>query len=188
MCGETGKISKKASQTLTPGEFPAQRPVTRSFDVFFDLRLNKPLSKQPRGWWFETPTWSLWRQCNATTGILLCYNWLVYTGLFPRCFIIVNFIDDTTRNVLVNKNDSLSTILEFLHHSTVTWTLHRLKSQITRLFTQQIVYVNNIQNMKARYSLVLREGNPPETGGFPSKMISNAENDHISWTQIILII
>ena len=30
-----------------PGEFPAQRPVTRSFDVFFDLRLNKQLSKQP---------------------------------------------------------------------------------------------------------------------------------------------
>ena len=28
------------------GEFPAQRPVTRSFDVFFDLRLNKRLSKQ----------------------------------------------------------------------------------------------------------------------------------------------
>ena len=29
-----------------PGEFPAQRPVTRSFDVFFGLRLNKRLSKQ----------------------------------------------------------------------------------------------------------------------------------------------
>ena len=28
-----------------PGEFPAQRPVTRSFGVFFDLRLNKRLSK-----------------------------------------------------------------------------------------------------------------------------------------------
>ena len=37
------------------GEFPAQRPVTRSFDVFFDVRLNKRLSKQLRGWWFETP-------------------------------------------------------------------------------------------------------------------------------------
>ena len=48
-----------------PGEFPAQRPVTRSFDVFFDLRLNKRLSKQPWGWWFETPSWSLWRQCNG---------------------------------------------------------------------------------------------------------------------------
>ena len=40
-----------------PGEFPAQRPVTRSFDAFFDLRLNKRLSKQPRGWWFQTPSW-----------------------------------------------------------------------------------------------------------------------------------
>ena len=48
-----------------PGEFPTQRPVTRSFDVFFDLRLNKRLSKQPRGWLFETPSWSLWRQCNV---------------------------------------------------------------------------------------------------------------------------
>ena len=47
-----------------PGEFPAQRPVTRSFDVFFDTRLNKRLSKQPWGWWFETPEWSLWRHHN----------------------------------------------------------------------------------------------------------------------------
>ena len=30
----------------TVNEFPAQRPVTRSFDVFFDLHLNKRLSKQ----------------------------------------------------------------------------------------------------------------------------------------------
>ena len=33
------------------GEFPAQRQVTRGFDVFFDLRLNKRLSKQSWGWW-----------------------------------------------------------------------------------------------------------------------------------------
>ena len=39
-----------------PGEFPTQRPVTRSFDVFFHLRLNKRLSKQPWGWWIETPS------------------------------------------------------------------------------------------------------------------------------------
>ena len=49
-----------------PGEFPTQRQVTRSFDVFFDLRLNKWLSRQPWGWWFETPSWSLWRQCNGS--------------------------------------------------------------------------------------------------------------------------
>ena len=47
-----------------PGEFPTQRPVTRSFDVFFDLRLNKRLSKQPWGWWLQTQSWSLWRHCN----------------------------------------------------------------------------------------------------------------------------
>ena len=37
-------------------EFPAQRPVTQSFNVFFYLRLNKRLSKQSWGWWFETPS------------------------------------------------------------------------------------------------------------------------------------
>ena len=47
-----------------PGEFPTQRPVTQSFDVFFDLRLNRRLSKQPWGWWFETLSWSLWRHRN----------------------------------------------------------------------------------------------------------------------------
>ena len=53
-----------AWNSSAPGEFPSQRPVTRSFDVFFDLRLNKRLSKQSWGWWFETQTRPLWRQCN----------------------------------------------------------------------------------------------------------------------------
>ena len=35
-----------AGNSPVPGEFPSQRPVTRSFDVFFDERLNKRLSKQ----------------------------------------------------------------------------------------------------------------------------------------------
>ena len=43
-----------AGNSPGPGEFPAQRPVTRSFYVFCDLRLNKRLSKQSWGWWFET--------------------------------------------------------------------------------------------------------------------------------------
>ena len=47
------------------GAFPSQRPETRSFDVFFDLRLNKRLSKQSWGWWFEMPSRSSWRHCNA---------------------------------------------------------------------------------------------------------------------------
>ena len=47
------------------GEFPAQRPVTRSFDVYFDLRPNKRLSKQSLGWWFETLSPPLWRHRNV---------------------------------------------------------------------------------------------------------------------------
>ena len=57
-----------------PGEFPTQRPVTRSFDVFYDLRLNKRLSKQPWGWWLETPSWSLWRHCNVARYRHIPYN------------------------------------------------------------------------------------------------------------------
>ena len=48
-----------------PGEFPAQRPVTRSFDACFGLGLNKRLSKQSRGWWYETPSRSLWLHRNG---------------------------------------------------------------------------------------------------------------------------
>ena len=54
-----------ARNSPVTGEFPAQRPVTRSFGVFFDLRLNKRLSKQSWGWWFETPSCSLWRHCKV---------------------------------------------------------------------------------------------------------------------------
>ena len=46
------------------GEFATQRPLTRSFHVFFDLRLNKRLSKHSWVWWFETPSCSLWRHCS----------------------------------------------------------------------------------------------------------------------------
>ena len=49
------------------GGFPSQSPATRSFGVFFDLCLNKRLSKQSRCRWFDTPTCSLWRQSNAQT-------------------------------------------------------------------------------------------------------------------------
>ena len=43
-----------AGNSPVTGEFPAQRPVTRSFDVSFELRLNKRLSKRSWGWWFKT--------------------------------------------------------------------------------------------------------------------------------------
>ena len=67
-----------------PGEFPIQRPVMRSFDVFFDLRLSKRLTgcvNNREAGDFETPSWSLWRQCNENEGV----SWLG-TILTPRRF------------------------------------------------------------------------------------------------------
>ena len=39
--------------------------VTRSFDVFYDMRLNKRMSTQGWGWWLGTPWRPLWRHCNV---------------------------------------------------------------------------------------------------------------------------
>ena len=72
-----------------PGEFPTQRPVTRSFDIYFDLRPNKRLSKQYRGWWFETQPPPLWRHRNgeSTTSQCLdtiCSALMKYTHAHPN--------------------------------------------------------------------------------------------------------
>ena len=64
MMGAISSLITSLTIVYSTGEFPTQRPVTRTFDVFFDLRPNKHLSKQSRGWWFEMPPCSLWRHCN----------------------------------------------------------------------------------------------------------------------------
>ena len=62
----TASLAICAGNSPVTGEFPAQWPVTRIFDVFFDQCLSKQLSKQSWGWWFETPSRPLWRHCNVT--------------------------------------------------------------------------------------------------------------------------
>ena len=56
--------------------FPSQKTVTQSFDVFFDLRLDKQLNKRLRSWWFETPSHPLWRHCNE---VMICRLYGTYT-------------------------------------------------------------------------------------------------------------
>ena len=73
-------------------EFPPQRPVTRSIDVFFDLCLNQRLSKQSRRRWFEALSRPLWRPCNGDSlvsasqfvccGLMTCY---LSVWLFVLC-------------------------------------------------------------------------------------------------------
>ena len=52
-----------AGNSPVSGEVPAQRPVTRRFDVFFDLRLNKPLSKAGD-----------FRRCRAHYDVIVMYS------------------------------------------------------------------------------------------------------------------
>ena len=61
-----------AGNSPVTGEFPTQRPMTRSFDVYFDLRPNERLSKQWWGWWFETLSRSLWRHRNVKFQAPIC--------------------------------------------------------------------------------------------------------------------
>ena len=93
-----------------PGEFPTQRPVTRSFDVFFDLRQNKRLSKQTWGWWFETPSRSLWRHRNVTAP--LCSRNLqvnpIYITLFT--FALVHFASSKEQAVVTIVHNVIMTI------------------------------------------------------------------------------
>ena len=64
-----------AGNSPVPSEFPAQMPVTRSFDVFFDLRRNKRLRKQSWGWWFETLSRPVWRHCNVDQTNMMGYGY-----------------------------------------------------------------------------------------------------------------
>ena len=98
-----------AGNSLVISEFPAQRSVTLSFDVFFDPHLNKRLCKQSWGWWFERPLCSLWRYCNTYSGHDLghqsacrcpCNWWFWY--LFPIWFPSL-FFPHTTHNVPTTK-------------------------------------------------------------------------------------
>ena len=83
-----------AGNSPVAGEFPAQRPVTRSFDVFFDPRLNKRLSKQSWGWWFEALSRPLWRHRNVHHDLRLIWmspNRVVCTVLYSYRWLSKHF-------------------------------------------------------------------------------------------------
>ena len=71
-----------AGNSPVPGEFPTQRPVTRSFDVYFDLSPNKRLNKHSWGWWFETLSGPLWRHSNDYCNVV--HDVIIKWKPFPR--------------------------------------------------------------------------------------------------------
>ena len=111
-----------AGNSPVPGELPAQRPVTRSFDIFFDLRPNKQLSKQRWGWWFETLSCPLWRHRNIMMITMLMmaqmvgWRWYIYThntiwddGISN--VIMISYIGLTTAKHLIQSDPNSKTTM-----------------------------------------------------------------------------
>ena len=101
-----------AGNSPVPGEFPTQRPVTRSFDVYFDLSPNKVLSKYSWGWWFETLSGPLWRQSNARVNSLNC---IIYQRMLCLLNIRAKRIWWNQYIILLLKDDMHSICLSILY-------------------------------------------------------------------------
>ena len=103
-----------AGNSPVPVNSPHKGQWRGAFDVLFDLRLNKRLSKQSWGWWFETQSCPLWRQCNdSSTWLLTMKNthqtttketWISIT-LWQGCEVLWLKRIDQTSNSLGTKHN-----------------------------------------------------------------------------------
>ena len=141
------------------GGFPSQRPVTRRFDVFFDLCLNKWLSKQSRRWWFETSSRSLWRHCDT-------HNYLGQTveSISDILHLCVQMINDgftlMSEIYLIISCDSCSSTVDAAYsyqddvmtrrHWTSCWTNIRLTGNLRR--HKMHVHIKLYTDMYLRHS------------------------------------
>ena len=177
-----------AGNSPVTGEFPSQRPVTRSFDVFYDLCFNKRFNKQSWGWWFEMPSSSLWRHCNDCSkhcrqGMVIGFSWslMEQSGSMEVVGSVVP---------LMHGNEGTRTRPE-----TIIWLSLQLREQkywghitllcnkinidktqetITHIHLPHLIQIRGLFNSWWRHQmetfstlLALCEGNPPIIGGFP---------------------
>ena len=125
-----------AGNSPVTGECPFQRPVTRSFDIFFDLRLNRELSKQSRRSWFKTPSCSLWRLHNVSLRCILhmrCEStYLVYRILQTETYsfvLIKCFINHKNSNIAFHHDLFNAYNTSFLSPHIIIWARNLLQPQ-----------------------------------------------------------
>ena len=163
-----------------------QRPVTLSFGVFFDLRLNKRLSNQTWGWLFEMPSRSWWRHRNecsrsgqpivtkSPARIAVFTYWLV----FQYSVQFLSFVNDTPTK---NKHCTKYWSLQWRHNErdgvSNHWRLHCLLNSWFRRRSKK--------SSKLRVT-GLGAGTSPVTGEFPAQKASNAEN--VPFDDVIMMI
>ena len=114
---------------LLCAEFTGLRPVTRSFDIFLDLCLNKRLSKQLWGSWFKTPSCALWTQLFADIhvqwrlfmqslfDISFCYlttatmGWRFKSSILDK--MATALADDILKCIFFNENNRMPIRVQF---------------------------------------------------------------------------
>ena len=94
-----------AGNSSEAGEIPSQSPVTRSFDVFFELCQNKRLRKKSWGWWFERLSRLLWRHGN---GINLSHRLPSMELITARCRYNVVRYNTTVHKALHGHRHSMN--------------------------------------------------------------------------------
>ena len=131
-----------AGNSPVSGEFPTQRPVTRSIDLFFDLRLNKRLSKQWWDWCFETLSCPLWRQCNVVS----ISKTLIERGYNTRNGRIVNGLSFSAKSISFSSKNECK---RFHYGHQYTFVLHYEfgSKQVSYLqTTQENMHFTSIQS------------------------------------------
>ena len=158
-----------AGNSPATGEFPAQRPVTRSFDVFFYLRLNERLNKQSWGWWFATPSHPLYPHSNGLPFPLPSQRRIKVS--WQRCggASWLNWWLTPTLRWRHNECDGVS------NHQPQDCLLNRLSRRRSK------------DTSKLRVT-GLCEGNSAVTIEFPSQRASDAENVSIWWRHYAYLI
>ena len=180
------------------GEFHTQRPVTRSFDVFLNLRLNKRLSKQSWGWWFETLSCLLWRHRN---GILFAgqtkYRKIVDEVSLCSCGTLgvnnvlapLQYVAVICMIYVINNHSGCTMYLDYyFEHLLAPWALRWRHNGCNGLSNHQPhgCLLNSLFGRRSKKTSKFRvtglcAGNSPGTGEFPAHMASNAENVSIWW-------
>ena len=148
-----------------------QRPVMRSFAVFFDLCSNKRLSKQSRRRCFETPSCPLWRHCNEEYVMQASYNIQFNSVLHNWIFKKIHFLASLSREralyqigfwkLSTNNKGSLvilhpTTLFFFANtgifscsrHAFIDWrAIHKLtKHLVPPLFENMVIKTSDVHN------------------------------------------
>ena len=157
----TALLAICAGNSPVTGEFPVQRAVTQSFDVFLDPWLNKRLSKQLRGCWFETPLRSLWRHGNvviATQDFMLLAATIIRPHVFGsasssliRLFIKIKFL--WFIRTFISLRASFSTHKEVYYASFCSFSsmINLIFTSTFRYFNSCIASVGNIHSISCLY-------------------------------------